>query len=130
MPEPQPTAYEPPVAAPVPQNTLSATPPPPPTPNLAVPILIAVVATAIIVSGVAYGIYQSRPKQTAVVPTPTPTPMATPTPVQQPSLIASSSAFLQFQASVATLSAAIAGYNPQDTSLTPPTLVLPLGFGQ
>lgn len=102
-----------------------------PTPNIVTPIVIAVVATLLLATGVFVGITKLQPTKTAAVATPTPAPPTpTPTPIREPSLIASSSAFLQFQANVATLSAVIAGYNPQDSALTPPSLVLPLGFTQ
>ena len=106
-------------------------PPAPPAPNIVTPVVIAVVATLLLATGVFVGITKLQPTKTAAVATPTPAPPTpTPTPVEQPSAIASSSAFLQFQASVATLSAAINQYNPQDATLTPPSLVLPLGFTQ
>lgn len=106
-------------------------PPPAPAPNIVTPVVIAIVATLLLTTGVFVGITKLQPTKTAAVATPTPAPPApTPTPIQQPSLLASSSAFLQFQSSVATLSAVIAGYNPQDSTLTPPSLVLPLGFTQ
>lgn len=93
-------------------------------------IALAVIMTAVVVSGIFYGLSLYRPQQVAVTPTPTPTPMATPTPIRQPSTIAGQPAFLQFQSAVATLSAAIAGFSAQDPTLTPPTLVLPLGFSK
>lgn len=112
------------------QPLADAVPPPPPAPKVSIPIIIAVVATAMIVSGVFFGLSRIKPKEVVVAPTPTPTPIATPTPIRQPSAFASQPDFLKFQTAVATLSAAIAGYSPNDPSLTPPTLVLPLGFGQ
>lgn len=106
-------------------------PPPPPTPRITLPIIIAaVVATAIIVSGIFFGLSRMKPQVAQTLPTPTTGPVATPTPVRQPSALATQSAFINFQGAIATLSAAIATYNVQDPSLTPPTLVLPLGFSR
>lgn len=117
-----------PEPTPIQSAPAQAVPPPPPSPKISLPVIIAVVATAMIVSGVFFGLSRLKPKETVVAPTPTPTPIATPTPIRQPSALATLPEFLLFQSSVATLSAAIAGYNPQDPSLTPPTLILPLGF--
>lgn len=131
QPIPEATPLAPTPVPPVPQNVPpQAVPPPPPTPKIPVTLIVAVLATALLVSGVFFGLSFLKPKEVAVVPTPTPTAAPTPTPIRQPSAIAALPEFMQFKASVATLSAAIAGYNPQDPSLTPPTLVLPLGFGQ
>lgn len=106
-------------------------PVPVPAPRNYMPIIVAVLGTALLVSGLFFGIsFVTKPKETAVVPAATPTPNATPTPIRQPSAIAGQATFIDFQSAVSTLSAAIAGYNSQDPSLTPPTLVLPLGFTQ
>lgn len=128
---PAPVTEIPPQPTPVP-----AVPAPQPvTPAMHIPkvsknIIIAVIATVLLVTGVVVGLSSMKPKETAALPTPTPTPIATPTPIRQPSKLAGTAEFQLFQSAVATLSAAIAGYNPLDSTLTPPTLVLPLGFGQ
>jgi len=100
----------------------------PPPEKSSLPIIIAVIVTAVVISGLFYAISQKKQEEIVVAPTPTPVLMPTPTPVRQPSALAAAPEFIQFKAAVATLSAAIAGYSSQDPSLTPPTLVLPLGF--
>ncbi len=97
-------------------------------PSILTPILLAVAGTAIVVSGVFVGLSRLTKPETVEAPTPTPAPVATPTPVRRQSAIAGQQAFREFKDAVATLSAAVAGFSPQDPSLTPPTLVLPLGF--
>ena len=104
--------------------------PPPPAPRITMPILIAIVVTVIMSVLVFLALSKMKPQQEQVVPTPTMAPIVTPTPVRQPSAIASQSAFIDFRTAIATLSAAVATYNVQDPSLTPPTLVLPLGFSR
>lgn len=126
------TPQPPPIVQPAPAPALAqpAQAPVQPQQKNVIPILIAVAVTAVLLTAVFYVMSQSKPQQTAVVQTPTPTPIATPTPIRQPSAIASDPQFIQFSAAVATLSAAISGYNQADPSLTPPTLDLPLGFSQ
>lgn len=95
------------------------------------PILIVIAVLIVVAAAVFYTMNLSTGRQqAAVAPTPTPTTIPTPTPVRVQSALAGNAQFQQFAASVATLSAAIAGYSPQDPSLTPPTLDLPLGFSQ
>jgi hypothetical protein len=76
---------------------------------------------------VGFSLYRQRVQTLLTAPTPTPTPPA-PTPTPALSAIAGLPAFIRLEEAVATLSAAIAAYTPQDETLTPPTLVLPLGF--
>lgn len=102
----------------------------PPASKISLPIIIAIAATIIVVAVVFFGILRVKPGETVVAPTPTSAPLSTPTPFRKQSAIASDSAFMEFQTNVATLSAAIAGYNPLDPMLTPPTLILPLGFSR
>lgn len=93
-----------------------------------VPILLGVV---VILLGGIYGMLISqlqkpKPTQTVITPTPTAEPsMATTQPL---SAIASSSAFMNIETSVASLSTAIGSLNVSDTTLNPPTLDLPLGL--
>lgn len=69
-----------------------------------------------------------QPAQISVSPTPTPVPIATPTPIRTPSRISTSSAFMNFQGAVASLSASLNGFDVSDTTLTPPVLVTDLGL--
>ncbi len=93
-------------------------------------IIIGVAAVILIILGVV-GLTAFKPQNIVVAPTPTPSvPVATPTPARTLSPLATQSAFLLFEQSVASLSAGVAAYNVQDQSLTPPVLVLPLGFSQ
>ncbi len=70
---------------------------------------------------------QKPPKPVLVVQTqPTPTP--TPTRIFSP--LATQSAFLKLQSTVASLSAQLNNYVVDDPSLSPPVLDLPLGFAQ
>lgn len=80
------------------------------------------------VSSLAFVISQSKSQSAAIV-APSPTIAApTPTPIRKLSSFATDSAFINFEASVATLSAVTAGYPISDPSLNPPKLDLPLGF--
>lgn len=55
-------------------------------------------------------------------------PSTTPAILRTPSAIASQSAFLELDAAINSLNAAITGYVVQDLTLTPPVLDLKLGF--
>lgn len=70
----------------------------------------------------------SRPKPTPPPPVVYTTPTPTPTPVRELSPLASQSAFLALEQSVASLSGAIGRLNIYDNTLAPPVLDLPLGF--
>jgi len=93
-----------------------------------VPILLGI---AVVLLGGIYGLLVSqiqKPDKTQ--------PAVTPTPVAEPSIattqplsgIATSSAFMALEQSVASLSSAINALNVSDTTLNPPALDLPLGL--
>lgn len=69
--------------------------------------------------GVVFGLWRAPSKSSPVLPTPKPTTLPLPTQTLTP-----------LEASVATISAAITQFDPQDPTLAPPVLVLPLGFDQ
>lgn len=73
-------------------------------------------------------VHSLSPSQMSVTPTPTPQPLPTPTPIRTPSRISTSSAFMNFQGAVASLSASLNGFDVSDTTLTPPVLVTDLGL--
>ena len=66
---------------------------------------------------------QPLPPVTIIV-TPTPAP----TPVRTPTALSTTSAFLQFSDSISTFSSELQNFQKDDPSLSPPSLVLPLGF--
>lgn len=68
--------------------------------------------------------------QTVVAPTPTPISQATPTPIRAVSAIATQSAFLSLESSIASLSSSIQAFTVLDPSLTPPILDLTLKFNR
>ncbi len=75
------------------------------------------------------GIRQAMQKpQVVVVPTSAPTASPTPTPIRQLSAIATTSAFLNLDTAVSSLSTSVKSYNTNDPSLSPPVIDLPLGF--
>ncbi|MFZ2024987.1 MAG: hypothetical protein WAV51_01725 [Microgenomates group bacterium] len=93
-----------------------------------VPILLGV--TVILLGGI-YGmlisqIQKTKPTTTSITPTPIAEPSISTT--QPLSSIATTSAFLTIESSVASLSSAINTLNVSDTTLNPPTLDLPLGL--
>jgi len=93
-----------------------------------VPILMGI---AVVLLGGIYGLLISqvqKPKVTQIAATPTPTAEPTLSTRQPLSGIATSSAFVSLESSVASLSAAINALNVSDTTLNPPTLDLPLGL--
>ncbi len=94
-------------------------------------LIIAIIAAVGLIGGGIVGLSALKSQNLTSAPTPTPQASSpTPTPVRTLSSIAALPAFAQFEAANATLSAAIASFTPQDETLTPPTLVLPLGFQQ
>ena len=105
--------------------------PPPQAPPRSPATIIAIVLGVLLVLSIILGfsLYRQRTSTMVTAPTPTPEP-PTPTPTPALSAIATKPAFIQLEDAVATLSAAIAAYTPQDETLTPPTLILPLGFSQ
>lgn len=78
-------------------------------------VLVAVTATSAVKGR------QSRESPAATL-------MPTPSPMRNLSPLATQSAFLQLVAGAASLSASLNSYSPQDPSLSPPTLDLPLGL--
>lgn len=91
-------------------------------------IIILTVLLVVSVSILSFVIIRfPRQEVTTVAPSPT-VPPPTPTPTRKLSSFATDSAFINFEASVATLSAVTAGYPIFDSSLNPPKLDLPLGF--
>jgi hypothetical protein len=73
---------------------------------------------------------RNNPTQTVTLPTPTAEPFITASPSRSLSPVAMQPEFAEFQAAIATLSAAIAAYTANDPTLTPPVLILPLGFSR
>ncbi len=65
-----------------------------------------------------------EPKPITIVVTPTPSP----TPIRNITNLSTSSAYTAFTDAVASLSSNIQEFEKEDPSLSPPTLVLPLGF--
>ena len=93
-----------------------------------VPILLGV---GIVILGGIYGLLSSqmqKPKTMQIEAQPTPTTEPTISTSQPLSSIATSSAFMTIESSIASLSAAINALNVSDTTLNPPTLDLPLGL--
>jgi len=90
-------------------------------------IIIAIVFGVLLGSYLAFNTLNGR-QQTPVEPTPTPTVSPTPTPMRHMAPAATTSAFLKFDMSLATLSATLGSVQITDSTLTPPTVELPLGF--
>jgi len=89
------------------------------------------VIAAIVILGIIFllGIRQVMQKpQVVVIPTPSPTASPTPTPIRQLSGVATTSAFLNLDTTVSSLSTSVKSYNTSDPSLSPPVIDLPLGF--
>ncbi len=115
------TVNQPPMPPPV------TGPAPAPRPNLNLWPIAAVVVVAgifILIALTATTAIRGRQSQQS----PAATLMPTPTPIRNFSPLATQSAFLQLVAGAASLSASLNNYSPQDPSLSPPTLDLPLGF--
>jgi len=75
------------------------------------------------------GIFFTISKQPIQTPTPTPSDTPTPTPKSKPVVpMATESAYIELTKSVATLSGYIKNMQVSDTTLSPPTIELPLGF--
>lgn len=128
----------PPTINPTPTNapTFDTQPPVPvmPTPEtpkkktLLVPLLLGV---AVLILGAIFGLLLRQDlmqKPPVATQTETITPTVTISPNQPLSAIASTSAFMQTENAIASLSAAINALNVSDTTLNPPTLDLPLGL--
>ncbi len=73
-----------------------------------------------------FSLMRSKPPPPGPVAPASPTP--SPTPIRILSVIATDSAFQALRASQASLSSELSLLSPDDPSLTPPVLVLPLGF--
>ena len=68
-------------------------------------------------------------KQPMDMPTPTPSDMPIPSPISKPVVsVATESAYIELTKLVASLSATIKNMQVSDTTLSPPTIELPLGF--
>jgi hypothetical protein len=99
----------------------------PPVLERLLPLLLAVFAIflGILVFGVVQKfIEKPEPKPMTIIVTPTPSP----TPIRNRTTIATTSAFTQFEANIASLSGKVNAFQESDPSLSPPSLVLPLGF--
>jgi len=97
------------------------------------PVPVWLIGLVAIVLGSAVLFAITQPLRTAKPVTPsdkTNQTAPTPTPIRNLSTIATQSAFVTFDQSVASLSGVIRAYNIQDPSLSPPVLSLPLGFAQ
>lgn len=93
-------------------------------------LIIGLVISMALILGVSIFLSKkSTPKENPPVSI-TESPTVTPTPVRTPSALASQSAFLQLEVKIASLSSAIQNYVTVDSSLSPPTIDLPLGFQQ
>lgn len=66
----------------------------------------------------------TSPPPVTVIVTPTPTP----TPVRIPTQTSTTSAFMEFSQTVSSFSGTLQNFEKSDPSLSPPSLVLPLGF--
>jgi len=124
-----------PIQTPAPAQQIPS-PGPVPQPQTAVPshpkgkrtlIIAGVVILCILLGFLLYRQVTQQPSDPAA-PTPTPTSTPSPTPIRELSGIAGDPAFAELEASVASLSASIRNFNAQDPSLSPPSLILPLGF--
>jgi hypothetical protein len=89
-------------------------------------VLGVIVLVAIIWFVVSKNLSDKKDVPIQVVATPTPTPIIN----SGVSPIATTSAFLQVEQSIASLSARIAGFSPIDSQVVPPVLDLPLGFSK
>jgi hypothetical protein len=127
------TQIQPPTTPSTPENAVSPIVTPPPTqpqkPKFPLWVGLIIIVILIIISLLA-GYYSSKRYQDGIT-TPGNTiasPTIAPITNQGNNPIATTSAFLQIEASVASLSARIAEYNPTDPQIAPPVLDLPLGF--
>jgi glycerol uptake facilitator-like aquaporin len=96
--------------------------------SLLVPVLLGL--TVVILGGIFGLLLQQNSNPAVSLPTasPSPTPTSTPTTNQPLSDVASTSAFIEMESGIASLSAAVAALNISDTALNPPSLDLPLGL--
>lgn len=116
----------------LPQQPVLPTAPPPGEPvsqHQQIPKWLIVAAIIVTVLLVAMGIVQLTQRPSVVaIPTPTPTIPSSPTPIRTLSPIATTSAFLTLDSSVASYAATVKAYNTSDPSLSPPVLDLNLGL--
>jgi len=109
----------------------SSAPVPPEMTKKRVPWVAILLGVAILMMGAIYGLQVGRSVKVQT-PTPSVAPTANPTTetVKQRELapVATASAFLEIERSIASLSAAINAMNTNDTSLNPPSIELPLGL--
>lgn len=114
-------------AVPIPTSSVPVQPVPPKRLRMlligALVLLLVLVGTAL-VAGAIFHPKQIEVQAPQVSPTPTPTPVIT----RALSGVATTSAFLDLEASVASLSASLSTTNLDDTSIAPPTIDLSLGF--
>jgi hypothetical protein len=83
---------------------------------------------ALIVIGISGGLFAAT-RKTAPIPIPTPTDTPTPSPKTKSVVpLATQSAYLSLTQSIASLSSQIQQMQVSDTTLSPPTIELPLGF--
>jgi hypothetical protein len=124
-----------PPAAPAASPPPVETPPPPKQPVNMLPdkdkLLPLILAFFAIVTGVLLFFVLKQLQKKSEAPPPvtiivTPTP--SPTPIRFPTNISTSSAFLDFEGSVASYASNLNAFEKNDPSLSPPSLVLPLGF--
>lgn len=121
-------ASTPPVQAPMPHPTddhsLVETPLKPKKPFDLRYVFVTIIVLAL-VAGIIAVVW--RPKEEA--PAPTPTPTLTPTPIKRVTVpLATQSAYLNLVAGAASLSSSINTLQVNDTTLSPPTIELSLGF--
>lgn len=127
-----------PVVQPItsPGQTSAPQPPVPPKPKIKLPensekYLPFILAFFAILSGILlFFLFQQLTKTPETLPPVTiiVTPTASPTPVRYPTNTSTTSAFLDFETSVNAFAQKLSSFEKSDPSLTPPSLVLPLGF--
>jgi hypothetical protein len=93
-----------------------------------IPLILACLA---IMTGIGLFVILQKINNNTFVPTPitivvTPTP--SPTPIRNATNISTTSAFLTLQENISKLNTTINEFEKDDPSLSPPSLVLPLGF--
>ena len=98
------------------------------TPNLKRSFDKRYIFLLLILIGIGGGFFTAT-RQPIQIPVPTPSDTPTPTPKSKPIVaLATQSAYLDLTKSVASLSGVIQTLQVSDTTLSPPTIELPLGF--
>lgn len=124
--------YSPPPSMPPITPDTASSPIPEPEPSIIArykkPLIITLIILGVIVGTLVAASTIGKQKPVSTAPTPTPTATPSPTPMRHVALTATTSAFLSFNASLSTLSATLQGIQITDSTLTPPTIELPLGF--